>query len=100
MALYLAGATALTVFIISMAYNQVIELFPSGGGGYKAATELIGPYAGLVSGSALIVDSVLTIAISVASGADAMFSLFSPPAPTSAERRVGKECVSACRFRW
>lgn len=80
LALYLAGATALTVFIISLAYNQVIELFPSGGGGYKAATELIGPYAGLVSGSALIVDYVLTIAISVASGADAMFSLFSPHA--------------------
>jgi amino acid transporter len=79
-ALYLAGATALTVFIISLAYNQVIELFPSGGGGYKAATQLIGPYAGLVSGSALIVDYVLTIAISVASGADAIFSLFSPDA--------------------
>ena len=78
LALYLAGATALTVFIISLAYNQVIELFPSGGGGYKAATQLIGPHAGLVSGSALIVDYVLTIAISVASGADAMFSLFAP----------------------
>ncbi|HET8882009.1 MAG TPA: APC family permease [Solimonas sp.] len=80
LALYLAGATALTVFIISLAYNQVIELFPSGGGGYKAATQLIGPYAGLVSGSALIVDYVLTIAISVASGADAMFSLFAADA--------------------
>ncbi|HUP93238.1 MAG TPA: APC family permease [Solimonas sp.] len=73
--LYLAIATAFTVFVISLAYNQVIELFPSGGGGYKAATELIGPYAGLVSGSALIVDYVLTIAISVASGTDALFSL-------------------------
>src|ERR687884_565703 len=65
--LYLAIATALTVFIISLAYNQVIELFPSGGGGYKVATKLIGPYAGLVSGSALLVDYVLTIAISAAS---------------------------------
>lgn len=76
-ALYLAAATALTVFIISLAYNQVIELFPSGGGGYKAATQLVGPYAGLVSGSALIVDYVLTIAISVAAGTDAVFSLLS-----------------------
>ena len=73
--LYLAMATAVTVFIISLAYNQVIELFPNGGGGYKVATNLIGPYAGLVSGAALIVDYVLTIAISVASGADALFSL-------------------------
>ncbi len=78
LALYLAIATALTVFVISLAYNQVIELFPSGGGGYKAATQLVGPYAGLVSGAALIVDYVLTIAISVASGMDALFSLLSP----------------------
>ena len=75
LALYLAIVTAVTVFIISLAYNQVIELFPTGGGGYKVATRLIGPYAGLVSGTALIVDYVLTIAISIASGTDALFSL-------------------------
>ena len=75
LALYLALATAITVFVIALAYNQVIELFPSGGGGYKVATTLIGPRAGLVSGSALIVDYVLTIAISIASGVDALFSL-------------------------
>jgi amino acid transporter len=73
--LFLAIATAATVFIISLAYNQVIELFPTGGGGYRVATSLIGPRAGLVSGAALIVDYVLTIAISVASGVDALFSL-------------------------
>jgi len=78
LALYLAVATAFTVFVISVAYNQVIELFPSGGGGYKVATRLVGPYAGLVAGSALIVDYVLTIAISVASGVDALFSLMPP----------------------
>ncbi len=72
--LYLAAATIVTVFIISFAYNQVIELFPTGGG-YRVATELVGAHAGLVSGAALIVDYVLTIAISVASGADAIFSL-------------------------
>jgi len=72
--LWLVVATAVTVFVIALAYNQVIELFPSGGGGYKAATKLIGPYAGLLSGSALIIDYVLTITISVASGMDAVFS--------------------------
>ena len=78
LALYLAVATAFTVFVISLAYNQVIELFPNGGGGYKVATRLVGPYAGLVAGSALIVDYVLTIAISAASGIDAIFSLLPP----------------------
>lgn len=74
-AIYLAFATAFTVFLISFAYNQVIELFPSGGGGYKVATHLLGPRAGVVSGSALIIDYILTIAVSVASGIDAVFSL-------------------------
>ncbi|MDD4893584.1 MAG: amino acid permease, partial [Candidatus Rickettsiella isopodorum] len=73
--LYISIATILTVFIIALAYNQVISLFPSGGGGYKVATQLLGPHAGLISGAALIVDYVLTITISVASGIDALFSL-------------------------
>ena len=73
--LFLVFATIITVFIIALAYNQVIELFPTGGGGYRVATQLIGPYSGLVSGAALILDYVLTIAISVAAGVDAMFSL-------------------------
>lgn len=74
LAIYLAIATAFTVFIIAYAYTQVIELFPNGGGGYRVATRLLGKYAGLVSGSALIIDYVLTISISVASGIDAIFS--------------------------
>jgi amino acid transporter len=80
--LYLAILTAVTVFIIAIAYNQVIELFPSGGGGYKVASSLLGARAGLVSGSALIVDYVLTVAISVASGVDALFSLLPPALQT------------------
>jgi len=71
---FLALATALTVFIISASYSQIIELFPTGGGGYLVASRLLGPRAGVVSGSALVIDYVLTIAISIASGADAIFS--------------------------
>src|SRR5215475_13751504 len=75
LAVYLALATALTVVIICLGYVQVIELFPSGGGGYRVASVLVGPYAGLISGSALIVNFILTAALSVASGVDALFSL-------------------------
>jgi amino acid transporter len=78
MALFLAMATAITVFIIALGYNQIIELFPTGGGGYRVATALLGSKAGLISGSALLVDYVLTIAISLASGVDAAFSLVPP----------------------
>ena len=71
---FLVLATAITVFVISASYSQIIELFPTGGGGYLVASKLLGPRAGVVSGSALVVDYVLTIAISIASGADAIFS--------------------------
>jgi amino acid transporter len=73
--LYMAIATAITVFIIALAYNQVIELFPTGGGGYRVATKLVGPYMGLIAGCALVLDYVLTIAISVAAGVEAVASL-------------------------
>ncbi len=74
LAVFLAMLMALTVFIISASYSQTIDQFPTGGGGYLVATKLLGKYPGLVSGCALIVDYVLTIAISIASGADAIFS--------------------------
>jgi amino acid transporter len=78
MALFLAIAVALTVFIISYGYSRIIEQFPQGGGGYVVASKHLGAYPGLVSGSALLVDYVLTIAVSVASAGDAVFS-FLPP---------------------
>ena len=74
LALYLALMTAATVAIISYCYSLVVEHFPSGGGGYVVATKLLGPVPGVVSGSALVVDYVLTIAISVASGVEAVLS--------------------------
>jgi amino acid transporter len=75
LALFLAIGTAVTVFIISYAYTRIIEHFPSGGGGYVVATKLLGPKFGVVSGSALLVDYVLTITTSVASGGEAVFYL-------------------------
>ena len=78
LAVWLALLTALTVCIISLAYSKVIELFPAGGGGYLVATKLLGPKLGLVSGCALVVDYVLTISISIASGCDQVFSLLPP----------------------
>src|SRR3990167_3139538 len=59
--LFVVLGTIISIFVIALSYNQVIELFPSGGGGYKVASQLLGPMAGVVSGSALIVDYVLTI---------------------------------------
>jgi amino acid transporter len=75
LSLFVAVATILTIIIICTSYSQIIEAFPSGGGGYLVASKLLSPTAGVVSGCALIGDYVLTIALSVASGTDALFSL-------------------------
>ncbi len=74
LAIFIAFGIVVSIFIIALGYNQVLELFPSGGGGYRVATQLLGKEAGVISGSALLVDYVLTIAISIASGVDALFS--------------------------
>ncbi|MGE5090557.1 MAG: APC family permease [Bacillota bacterium] len=78
LALGLAALMASTVLLISAAYRRIIEEFPSGGGGYVVATRLLGERAGVVSGSALLVDYVLTITTSLAAAGDALFS-FLPP---------------------
>ncbi len=78
LAILIAIASAATVIIISASYSQLIEVFPSGGGGYLVASKLISPTAGMISGCALIIDYILTITISIASAADAVFS-FLPP---------------------
>ncbi len=75
LSIFVALAAAITVLVISASYSQIIELFPSGGGGYLVASKLLSPIFGVVSGCALLIDYVLTITISLASGADAFFSL-------------------------
>ena len=79
LALYLVLAVIGTVFLISASYGHIIEQFPFGGGGYLVATKLLGSGPGLVSGCALVVDYVLTVAISVAAGCDAIFSFVPGP---------------------
>jgi amino acid transporter len=74
LALFVALASGITVFIISTSYSQIIELFPTGGGGYLVASKLLSPKVGMVSGCALLIDYVLTITISIAAGADYIFS--------------------------
>jgi amino acid transporter len=75
LAVFMALATAFTVVIIAAAYSRVIEHFPFGGGGYVVASRLLGPRFGVVSGCALVVDYVLTIATSIGAGGDAVFSV-------------------------
>src|ERR1700729_3757864 len=64
LAILLVFMTAVTILVISVAYSNLIQHFPGGGGGYLVATKLLGPRVGVVSGCALLVDYVLTITTS------------------------------------
>ncbi len=75
---FVALATVITIVIICASYSQIIACFPGGGGGYLVASKLLSPAAGVVSGCALIVDYVLTISLSISSGADQLFSVLPP----------------------
>ena len=76
LAIFVALGTVFTIFIISSSYNQIVKLFPHGGGGYLVGSKLLSPTVGMISGCALIIDYVLTITLSVSSGSDAIFSFF------------------------
>jgi Amino acid permease len=76
LSLFVALACVVTIIAICASYSQIISLFPTGGGGYLVASKLLSPATGVVSGCALLIDYVLTVTISVASGSDALFSLF------------------------
>ena len=56
LSLLVAAGAVITVFIISASYSQIIELFPTGGGGYLVASKLLSANAGVVSGCALLID--------------------------------------------
>jgi amino acid transporter len=74
LSVFVALGSVLTILVICASYSQIIEAFPAGGGGYLVASKLLSPSAGVVAGCALLIDYVLTIAVSIASGADALFS--------------------------
>ena len=61
-------AVALVMLIVVMSYRQTVHAYPSGGGDYEVATANLSPQFGLVVASALLVDYVLTVAVSVSSG--------------------------------
>ncbi len=72
----IAIAIATLLIIVTISYRQTIDAYPSGGGAYIVAKENLGVTAGLVAGAALLIDYVLTVAVSVASGIENIISAF------------------------
>ena len=73
---WVAGAVVLLLVVVVASYRQLIKAYPSGGGDYEVAHKNLGEKAGLVVASALLVDYILTVAVSVASGVDNIISAF------------------------
>jgi amino acid transporter len=66
---------AILLVIVAISYRQTIHAYPSGGGAYIVAKENLGTNAGLVAGASLLVDYVLTVAVSIAAGVAAITSM-------------------------
>jgi amino acid transporter len=82
------GITFLLV-VVTTSYRQTIDAYPNGGGAYIVAKDNLGTYPGLVAGASLLIDYVLTVAVSTASGVENLASAF----PFLAQH---KELVGAC----
>ena len=72
----IAMAIAALLFIVTLSYRQTIDYYPNGGGAYTVAKDNLGTYAGLVAGASLLIDYVLTVSVSVASGVENIASAF------------------------
>ncbi|MBI3377856.1 MAG: APC family permease [Nitrospirae bacterium] len=72
----IAIGIVILIAIVATSYFQTIHAYPSGGGAYIVAKENLGTYPGLVAGAALLIDYVLTVAVSVSAGIAAITSAF------------------------
>ncbi|BFO17855.1 APC family permease [Streptomyces sp. KM77-8] len=71
---WIAVAVVALMTVVVLSYQQVVRAYPSGGGSYEVVSANLGESAGLVVGAALMVDYVMTVAVSVASGVDNIIS--------------------------
>jgi amino acid transporter len=83
--LWIGAGVMLLILTVVLSYRQTVRAYPSGGGDYEVATVNLGRNAGVTVASALMVDYVLTVAVSVASGVENLGSAF----PFVGEHKVG-----------
>jgi amino acid transporter len=74
--LWISLAVAGLLAIVALSYQQTIRAYPSGGGSYIVSTENLGRMPGMVAAASLMIDYVMTVAVSVASGVAALSSAF------------------------
>src|SRR5438105_13961995 len=92
---YAAAGVAVVMLVVVASYRQNVHAYPSGGGDYEVATVNLGPKFGLVVASALMVDYVLTVAVSVSSGVENLGSAWSFAAEHKVEVAVAMVVILA-----
>ena len=85
----IASVVVMLLSIIILSYRKVIKAYPSGGGDYEVAQKNLGEKAALIVASALLIDYVMTVAVSIASGTDNLISAFPGLDPFRIEIAVG-----------
>ena len=85
----IASVVVMLLSIIILSYRKVIKAYPSGGGDYEVAQTNLGEKAALIVASALLIDYVMTVAVSIASGTDNLISAFPALDPWRVEIAVG-----------
>ncbi len=84
-----AAAVVVLLLVVVLSYRQLIKAYPSGGGDYEVASKNLGEIPGVIVAAALLVDYVLTVAVSVASGVDNIISAVPALDPLRVELAVG-----------
>ncbi len=87
LSLPIGAAIVVLMISVGLGYRQVIRAYPHGGGSYIVASDNLGPSWGLIAGAGLIVDYILTVAVSVAAGVEAVTSAI--PSLASANVVIG-----------
>lgn len=74
LAFFIALAVSIILSIVAFSYRQTVYAYPQGGGSYNVSRENLGKFAGLVAASALLIDYVLTVSVSIVAGTAAVTS--------------------------
>jgi len=69
-------AIAVLLVIVGISFYQAINLYPAGGGSYSVVRDYLGPLSGMVAASALTIDYILTVAVSISAGVAALVSTY------------------------
>ena len=86
---WIAACVILLMVVVVASYRQLVKAYPSGGGDYEVAHKNLGEKAGVVVASALLIDYIMTVAVSVASGVDNIISALPWLAPERVWLAVG-----------